>query len=217
MYVLKRNESGSGAGEYRKAGMLKAPTVVKAAEYGVSMGSAGTLVVVGATGHTVGGVACGAAHVYRWDGNATSTAVGGVSVLERSTSFGYEGLLVPPVGSREVNQSFGHHVAVAVRGGTGPFTGAEYVAVNAIYEDCNVSGNASAGWAVTPPTTAGTSVANTGGVYVYGGRPLKQLAHLKARSQAVDQKFGRRLSMSRGGVLAISTVGSCELYMVDLW
>ena len=109
VYVLGRNTSvGVGAGEYERAGMVKAPaaSVMSDAYFGWSMGSAGTLVAVGALGERDGGVDCGAVHVYRWDGLARSEAVdGGDLVLNRSVSLEHEGRLVPSV--KEGGQWFG--------------------------------------------------------------------------------------------------------------
>ena len=89
--------------------------------------------------------------------------------------------------------------------------------MGAMYEDNGTSGNGSVGWAVTSLSGNGTSVPWKGGVYVYGGRPLVQLAHLKAASQIRDQVFGRRVSMSGGGVLAIGSEGTCGVHVLDLW
>ena len=218
VYVLGRNEStGVGAGVYQRAGMLKAPaaSVMREAWYGYSLGGAGTLVAVGAYGEAIGGVGCGSVHVYRWDGGARSEEVaGGSSELRRSVSFGWEGRLEPA--AKEGGQQFGNSVAVAVRAGGGASVGVEYVAVGAPREANDSIGNASGGYAVTTGVGGG-SVPSNGGVWVYGGRPLELLAHVKATVAVMNQLFGWRVSLGGGGVLAIGSQGNCTMHVADVW
>ena len=93
--------------------------------------------------------------------------------------------------------------------------GAEYVAVGAPFEDNGNIGNASRGYAVTSGGGGGTKSQN-GGVWVYGGRPLELLAHVKAPVAAGNQYFGWSVSVGGGGVLAIGS-RSCTMHVVDLW
>ena len=214
--MLGRNESdGVGAGVYQRAGMLKAPasSVEMQAGVGWSLGVAGTLVAVGAHGEAIGGVDCGAVHVYRWDGGSRSEeVVGGSVALRRSVSFEWEGRLEPA--AKYAMQWFGVSVAVAVRGGGGTSAGAEYVAVGALREANGSVGNVSRGYAVT---TAGEDVPYNGGVWVYGGRPLALLAHVKTPVAVSAQLFGGTVSFAGGGVLAIASRGICKVHVVDLW
>ena len=94
--------------------------------------------------------------------------------------------------------------------------GAEYVAVGAPWEDNGSVGNGSAGYAVTGGG-GGVSVPYNGGVWVYGGRPLALLAHVKASVAVSNQYFGRRVSFGGGGVLAIGSQGNCTMHVVDVW
>ena len=153
--------------------------------------------------------------MYRWDGGARSEeVVGGSSVLRRSVSFEWEGRLEPS--AKEAGELFGYSVAVAVRGGSGVSVGgAEYVAVGAPNEANSSVGNASRGYAVT--SGGGGIVTRNGGVWVYGGRPLELLAHVKAPVAASSQYFGSKVSLGGGGVLAIGSMGSCTMHVVDVW
>ena len=110
---------------------------------------------------------------------------------------------------------FGTSVAVAVRGGGGPSAGAEYVAVGAPTDNGGTQGNASAGWAVANMTldTKGTS----GAAYVFGGRPLALLAYLKPAPVVQGAHFGRTVSLSGGGVLAIGSRFHCGVHVLDVW
>ena len=94
--------------------------------------------------------------------------------------------------------------------------GTEYVAVAAPSENNNSVGNASAGYAVTGGGGGG-SVLRNGGVWVYGGRPLALLAHVKASVAVSSQYFGWRVSFGGGGVLAIGSQGNCTMHVVDVW
>ena len=136
-------------------------------------------------------------------------------MLRRSVSFEWEGRLEPA--AKEGLQGFGNSVAVAVRGGggVGGEGGAEYVAVGAPWESNGSVGNASRGYAVT--TSVGSGVVDNGGVWVYGGRPLALLAHMKAPVAVGSQYFGSRVSLGGGGVLAIGSAGNCTMHVVDVW
>ena len=218
VYVLARNESGGvGTGVYQRAGMFKAPasSVTQEAFYGLSLGGAGTLVAVAALNEVIDGAACGGVHVYRWDGGSASEEVVGSPVLRRSVSFGWEGRLEPS--AKEASPGFGASVAVAVRGGGGSgLGGAEYVAVGAPGETNSSVGNASVGYAVTSGGGGG-SVTDNGGVWVYGGRPLKLLAHVKAPVAVSNRNFGWSLSLGGGGVLAVGSHYDCTMHVVDVW
>ena len=181
------------------------------AQFGGSLAAAGTLLAVTAMNEDdLDGEPVGAVHLHRWDGGAKSVAVGdGSGALRRSVSFPWEGRLTP--WARQTYHAFGTSVAVAVRGGTGPYVGAEYVVVGAHYEDNGSAGNASAGLAVTE-AGGGATVTNNGGVWVFGGVPLQPLAHLKAPVAAVSQYFGLTVSLNSGGVLAIGSRGSCTFW-----
>ena len=141
----------------------------------------------------------------------SEAVVGGSVELRRSVSFEWEGRLEPSV--KEPFQQFGYSVAVAVRGGGGASAGAEYVAVGATSERNGSVGNASSGYAVT---TGGDTTFGNGGVWVYGGRPLELLAHVKAAVAWEYQQFGHTVSI-RGGVLAIGSQSNCTMHVVDLW
>ena len=58
---------------------------------------------------------------------------------------------------------------------------------------------------------------NTGGVYVYAGRPMTQIAHVKAETQAPFQYFGQWVSAVEGGVMAVGALGQCRVHVMDLW
>lgn len=218
VYALRRNTSGAtGAGEYERAGMLKLPEshVSPSATFGYSMCASGTLLLVSARGEKVGTLAsAGAVYAYRWYGSTSSAAVAGGSVeLERSTAFALDQRLVPH--RSQAGQWFGQSVASAVRPAGAYGDTVEYVAVGAGGETNASVGSASAGWKVI--TATGGAVSATGGVYVFGGRPLKQLAHLKGSTVAAVQRFGWRMSMNDGGVLAIGTLTRCGVFVLDLW
>ena len=118
---------------------------------------------------------------------------------------------------KEAFQQFGWSVAVAVRGGGGGGVGGvEYVAVGAPYEGNSSVGSASAGFAVMGGGVGVGVSYDNGGVWVYGGRPLVLLAHVKA-PVAANQQFGQSVSFGGGGVLAIGSADSCTVYIVDVW
>ena len=56
-----------------------------------------------------------------------------------------------------------------------------------------------------------------GGVWVYGGRPLVLLAHVKAATAVLNQYFGWSVSLCGGGVLAVGSTVDCTMNVLDLW
>ena len=94
--------------------------------------------------------------------------------------------------------------------------GAEYVAVGVPSERNDSVGNASAGYAVTGGGGGGI-VPKNGGVWVYGGRPLEMLAHVKAAVAVSNQYLGSKVSFGGGGELAIGSRGNCTMHVVDVW
>ena len=201
VYVLGRTVTGgAGAGEYERAGMLKSPPEGK--WFGASIAVSGTLVVIGAPLESGGAV-----HVFRWDGTAASEAVAAGDPV----AFAWEARLEPS--PREPIQYFGSSVTAAVRSGGGAHDGVEYVVVGADSENNGSSGSATS--AVT--TDSGNTGSRTGGVYVFAGHPLVQLAHLKAETQVPNQRCGYSVSLNDGGVLAVSQLEGCRLHVMDLW
>ena len=200
------------------------------------MGSGGRgLVAVGAYAEEVGGVALsGAVHVFRWNtteegggmGGGGGGGGGGVQDerFDREVVAGVGGSDGKLVSSYiEGGSLFGW--AVAVYGREGGEVYEEYVVASAPYEEeSSELGNVSLGLAVKNVTPSGSTrdYGMLGGVYVFGGRPLAQIARLKPPTQYYDRRFGMSLSVgvgrgSGGGVLAIGGWNGCEVSIVDLW